>query len=339
MSGPMAASFGLEAAVLISARSIAQGAAEVAAGMATADRQAAQTRRQRGAERQRMQAAQQAGNDKQQHDAVTRDALQRVALLLGATTATGAADAAALAERAQALGDSAPSLQAQLAAFLEQARAAQAADATTARRVLVAHALERLELDADEPLPPALETLAQQAIDAPGAARAEALITELRLQVQRHNAARATTAAQRQLQDAAALVLEASLRDLGYAVDEIEETLFVEGGIAHFQRPEWGDYFIRLRIDPQRNAMNFNVVRAGSQGEDRRQEDMRAEERWCSEFPRLFETLKARGIPITVTRLLQAGEAPVQVVDATSLPRRTADADRHHEPLKARSRE
>lgn len=47
----------------------------------------------------------------------------------------------------------------------------------------------------------------------------------------------------------AAIVLEQSLRDLGYA---IEETLFVEGGVAHFQRPEWGDYFVRLRVDPQR---------------------------------------------------------------------------------------
>ena len=332
MSGPMAASFGIEAAVLISARSIAQGAAEVAAGMAEADRQAALTRRQRSEERQRMRAALQAGSEKQQRDAASQEAMLRIARLLADTETT---DTAAFGERMQALGEQGSSLQAQLAGFLEQARATQAADAATARRVSIAHVLERLELDADPSLPLALATLAQQAIDAPSDARAEALITELRLQVQRHNAQRAAAGEQQEMQEAAALVLEASLKDLGYAVEEIEETLFVEGGIAHFQRPEWGDYFIRLRIDPKRNAMNFNVVRAGTTGEDRAREDILAEERWCSAFPKLFDTLKARGIPITVTRLLQAGEAPVQVVDAASLPARHAE-ERREAPLKAR---
>jgi hypothetical protein len=157
--------------------------------------------------------------------------------------------------------------------------------------------------------------------------------------VQRHYEARAAArlaAEEEKLREAAATVLEASLKDLGYAVEEIGETLFVEGGVAHFQRPEWGDYFIRLRIDPKRKAMNFNVVRAGTAGEDRKREDMLAEERWCGEFPKLFETLKARGIPIEVTRLLQAGEAPVQVVDAATLPARAAEEHRR-QTLKARS--
>ena len=223
MSGPMAASFGLEAAVLISARSIAQGAAEVATGLAAADKQAAMKRRQRSEERQRMRAAQQAGNDKQQRDAASQEVMRRMAHLLG-DAAT--ADAVPLTERMQALGEQGSLLQAQLAIFLERARATQAADTATARRVRVAQALERLELDAGEPLPAALEALAQQVIDAPGEPRADALVTELRLQVQRHNEVRAADAEQKQMQEAAALVLEASLQDLGYAVEEIEETLF-----------------------------------------------------------------------------------------------------------------
>jgi hypothetical protein len=335
MSGPMAAGFGLEAAVLVSAQSILQGAAEVAAGMAEADRQAAALRHQRKAERQRMRAAEQAGSKQQQRMAETRAAQARFAALLAASQADNAAQAA-LATRLEELGVAGASLQQQMAAFLAQASQAATTDIATTRRVLVARVLERLELDDDAPLPPALEALARQTIDAPSADRAEALITELRLQVKQHNDVRMAAAEQQKLQEAAAIVLEASLRDLGYAVEEIEETLFVEGGVAHFQRTEWGDYFIRLRIDPKRNAMNFNVVRAGTVGEDRKQEDMRAEERWCSEFPKLFETLKARGIPITVTRLLQAGEAPVQVVDAASLPARATE-ERRHEPLKARS--
>jgi hypothetical protein len=338
MSGPMAAGYGLEAAVLVSAQSIIAGATEIAAGMAEADKQAAALRHQRKEERQRMRAAVQAGSEQQRRMAETRAAQARFAALLAASQADTAAQAA-LATRIEELGVAGASLQQQLAAFLAQAGQAATTDIATARRVLVARVLERLELDPDAALPPALEALAQQIIAAASAERAEALTTELRLQVKRHNEARLAGAEQKQMQEAAAIVLKQSLKDLGYAVDEIEETLFVEGGIAHFQKPGWGDYFIRLRIDPKRSAMNFNVVRAaiiGGVGEDRKQEDMLAEERWCAEFPKLFETLKARGIPITVTRLLQAGEAPVQVVDTASLPARATE-ERRHEPLKARS--
>lgn len=338
MSGPMAASFGLEAAVLVSAQSIARGAAEIAAGMAEADRLAAATRHQRQEERRRMRMAQEVGAERQQHMTELRAAQVRFAALLAASPVDTAAQSG-LATRLEELAAAGASLQQQMAAFLAQAGQVAATDIATARRVLVARVLERLQLDPDQVLPPALEALAQQVVAAPSAERTEALVTELRLQVQRHNEVRSAAAEQKQLQEAAAIVLEQSLKDLGYAVEEIEETLFVEGGVAHFQKSGWGDYFVRLRIDPQRNTMNFNVVRAGTKegvGEDRKGEDMRAEERWCAEFPKLFDTLKTRGIPITVTRLLQAGEAPVQVVDASSLPARTSE-EHHHQPRKARS--
>jgi hypothetical protein len=317
MSGPMAAGFGIEAAVLISAQSIIQGATEIAEDMDAAERAAEERRQQRRAERRQMRAAQAAGQIQQQRDAATRDQLARLTQLVNVVDPTGAAD---LDARMTELLASGVSLQAELAAFLAQATAAAAQDRVSQRQALVAHVLDRLALDVALPIPDTLLALAQQVVAAPSDERAAALATELRLQVQRHNEALVSAAEQKKLQEAAAIVLEQSLKDLGYAVEDIEETLFVEGGIAHFQKAEWGDYFIRLRIDPKRGAMNFNVVRAGTTGEDRRHEDMLAEERWCSEFPKLFETLKARGVPITVTRLLQAGEAPVQVVDAASLP-------------------
>lgn len=336
MSGPMAAGYGIEAAVLISAQSIIAGATEIAAGMDEAERQAEERRQQRRAERQQLRAARQAGQVQQQRDAAARDALERFAKLVDVIDPAGAA---AIESRMQALQAGGTSLPEQFAALLAQARQAAATDRVAGRRVLVANILERLELDATVSVPDSLQALAQQVVAAPSDERAEALTTELRLQVQRHNEAMVQAAEQKKLQEAAAIVLEQSLKDLGYAIEDIEETLFVEGGIAHFQRPEWGDYYIRLRIDPGRGAMNFNVVRTGTAGEDRKHEDMLAEERWCSEFPKLFETLKARGIPIDVTRLLQAGEAPVQVVDAGTLPQRNdgTTEEQHREPLKARS--
>lgn len=125
-------------------------------------------------------------------------------------------------------------------------------------------------------------------------------------------------------QEAAAQVLEQSLRDLGYEVEGIERTLFVEGGVAHFQRQGWEDYHVRLRLDPRENTINFNVVRPRGLEESavRKRQDFLAEERWCAEFPKLQQTLAARGIAFNVLRQMGAGELPVQTVDPASLPRR-----------------
>ncbi len=128
----------------------------------------------------------------------------------------------------------------------------------------------------------------------------------------------------RREQEAAALVLQQSLRDLGYQVEDIENTLFVAGGVVHFQRQGWEDYHVRLRLDPHENTINFNVVRPRGMEESgvRKRQDFLAEERWCAEFPKLQQTLVARGIPLKIQRQLSAGEVPVQTVDPASLPRR-----------------
>ena len=93
-------------------------------------------------------------------------------------------------------------------------------------------------------------------------------------------------------------MLQESLRDLGYEVDDIEATLFVDGGTVHFRRPGWENYFVRLRVDPRERTVNFNVVRARGDEEnaERRRLDALAEDRWCAEFPRLMQTLAARGL-------------------------------------------
>lgn len=123
---------------------------------------------------------------------------------------------------------------------------------------------------------------------------------------------------------AAAQVLAASLEDLGYQVEGIDETLLVEGGIAHFQRPGWDDYYVRLRVNVARKTFNFNVVRAENPAREsstaQRREDFMADERWCAEFPRVMATLAARGLGLTVTRRIEAGELPVQVVSRDRLP-------------------
>jgi hypothetical protein len=151
----------------------------------------------------------------------------------------------------------------------------------------------------------------------------------------------AGTAQREQLeQQAAAWVLEESLRDLGYEVEGIEATLFVQGGAVHFRRPGWDNYFVRMRVDADEHTVNFNVVRARGDEEtaERRRLDALAEDRWCAEFPKLLQTLAARGLRLDVTRRLGAGDVPVQVVEGASLPRIVDDEGSHRSTATPRSR-
>ena len=65
----------------------------------------------------------------------------------------------------------------------------------------------------------------------PGA-RANLLATELRARIQAHVQA----LQQQQVQQATATIVERSLKDLGYQVEEVGSTLFVEGGVVHFRK-------------------------------------------------------------------------------------------------------
>jgi len=197
-----------------------------------------------------------------------------------------------------------------------EAQATQAAHADGARDMLA-----RLPDDAPAPLLRALEVVAA------GHAR---LDTQLRRTADDLLDEAAADRARR-TEEAAAFVLQESLRDLGYAVDDIEATLFVDGGTVHFRRAGWDNYFVRLRVAPQEATVNFNVVRArgDEESDERRRQDALAEDRWCAEFPRLMDTLAARGLALDVTRRLEAGAVPVQVVDGASLPTiRAEDAPR-----------
>ncbi len=153
--------------------------------------------------------------------------------------------------------------------------------------------------------------------------RADLLAAELRARIQRHVEA----LQKRQVQEATAVIIEQSLKDLGYQVEEVADTLFVEGGVVHFRRQGWGEYMVRMRIDAKAGSANFNVIRAVEAGNNERSVlDHIAEDRWCAEFPALLKALEARGVQLNVTRRLQAGELPVQLVEAGKLPK-FADED------------
>lgn len=179
-------------------------------------------------------------------------------------------------------------------------------------------------------LPPSLRELVAQLQTPLSRERAEALLLELRLRVQQVQ--------QAALAQAQALVLEQSLLDLGYQVEEVGQTLFVEGGVVHFRRPGWGAHMVRLRLDPKRQMANFNVIRAVAAGENEQSVlDHLAEDRWCAEFPALLQALAERGLKLDVTRRLQAGELPVQLVAADKLPRFADEEERAVTVLRQKS--
>ncbi|MEP6701897.1 MAG: hypothetical protein ABJB04_02830 [Betaproteobacteria bacterium] len=168
--------------------------------------------------------------------------------------------------------------------------------------------------------PEHIATLALELERTPPGERANLLAMELRQRIQSHLEA----AQQRLVQEATATIVRQSLKDLGYQVEDVADTLFVEGGVMHFRRPGWGNYLVRMRVDPSANTANFNVVRAIDPADRNANEatvlDHIAEDRWCAEFPALLNTLAKRGVTLAVTRRLEAGEMPVQKVERDELP-------------------
>ncbi len=187
------------------------------------------------------------------------------------------------------------------------AHARQVRDAADAKALL-----DELPDDAPAPLLHALEHVA-----------AGVAVLDVALRDAAQAALDDAAAARAQAEESAATaVLQASLRDLGYEVEDIGATLFADGGTVHFRRAGWDRYFVRLRVDARERTVNFNVVRGRGDEEnaERRRQDALAEDRWCAEFPKLMQTLAARGLELRVTRRLGAGEVPVQVVDGAQLP-------------------
>jgi hypothetical protein len=240
-----------------------------------------------------------------------------------------------------AAGAAAPGIDELLSAYVLQREMQDGLDPreTERLRATAARVLSRLPLAAGEDVPAELEALARAIVLAPSLDRAETLAVELRHAVQQRRESVAAAQA-RDDQEAAALVLEQSLRDLGYEVEDIEATLFADGGTVHFRRAGWESYFVRLRVDAREATVNFNVIRARGDEEssERRRQDALAEDRWCAEFPRLLQTLAARGLRLDVTRRLEAGELPVQVVDRDALPAVVADDSAGHAPAAPRAR-
>lgn len=116
-------------------------------------------------------------------------------------------------------------------------------------------------------------------------------------------------------------VIPQVLTDLGYEVESGFSTLFVERGIMHFQKPGWGEYGVRLRVENER--VDFGVVRGseprGRTAREQRVRDTEIEAAWCAELPDVVDSLKAHGIDMRIGEQAFPGDRPIEIVDATGV--------------------
>jgi len=113
-----------------------------------------------------------------------------------------------------------------------------------------------------------------------------------------------------------------TLGELGYEVSGEFSTLFVKGGMVHFQKPGWKNYYVRMRVNPEDHYFNLNMVRIGEPDESREQRvnDAEMEHTWCGDYPRLLEELSRHGIASNNTRAIDPGAVAVQAVLADQIP-------------------
>jgi hypothetical protein len=199
----------------------------------------------------------------------------------------------------------------------------------TGRQAECQRLLDRLNETDRQALPAALLDLRDAFLAAPTAVQAEALAAELRHCIQQLNQQHRQREEQNAARRYAQQVIGETLAELGYEVEPDFSTLFVEGGVAHIQKPEWGDYYVRLRVKPDVGNLNLNVVRVGGDdyaavSNEQARRDREMEEQWCAAHRTLLERMEARGIASRQTRALAPGALPVQTVqpDAIQQPGR-----------------
>jgi len=127
-------------------------------------------------------------------------------------------------------------------------------------------------------------------------------------------------------QDDAGGIAREVLQEMGYTLEGEFSTLFVEGGMVHFQKDGWGDYFVRMRVNPDEQFLNFNVVRAGEPDSTRERatRDQEMEKNWCGEYTALLQHLRDSGIACGPLRATEPGVISVQTVPPETLGKTTS---------------
>lgn len=107
-------------------------------------------------------------------------------------------------------------------------------------------------------------------------------------------------------------VIQDTLEELGYTVEDGFATLFVKGGVVHFQKPAWSTYHVRLRVNRQADELRFHMIREEKDAaQDQQAKDMEMETEWCTEYKELVSVLSDKGIQTKPIKHYAPGVVPV----------------------------
>lgn len=138
-------------------------------------------------------------------------------------------------------------------------------------------------------------------------------------------------------QERAADILRKAFEELGYEVQGIASTLFVDGGRVYLHKSVWpGDRLVRLQVAPEKNEIDARLVALdnGDSGHD----DADLERGWCDDLSRALLKMNEEGLSARVEKSHQPGaERPPHINPQTLDPHflekiKEQEADRRPPP-------
>ncbi len=117
-------------------------------------------------------------------------------------------------------------------------------------------------------------------------------------------------------------IIQDTLEEFGYTVEDEFDTLFVEGGVVHFQKPAWKTYHVRLRVNPQAGELRVHMIKEGENNlPGQEQQDLKMETEWCVEYKELVSVLSDRGVQARPIKHYSPGAVPVQKIRPEDIPK------------------
>lgn len=134
----------------------------------------------------------------------------------------------------------------------------------------------------------------------------------------------------------AADIVQNALENLGYLVEPIHKTLFVDGGAVHFRSSHsQPGYYVRMKVERGRDCMDFDLVRdrrAPSASSDAEEELVNA---WCNRLPELQRLLRAAGFNPRLVRDVPLANQAIEEVKSETLNRAFWEGRQDQAPTKA----
>lgn len=140
-------------------------------------------------------------------------------------------------------------------------------------------------------------------------------------------AQRAEDEAARQRGEVTTGIVRDALKNLGYTVEPIDDTMFVSGGVAHFRKQGWDEsYYVRLKVDSNKARMDLDLVSTAPSERG----DKETVSAWCgsSGVPELNAALQEKGLTTAIVRDVSLASQPVERITRYTLDQKFWEAQK-----------